>query len=95
MDVNIFSRYDHFMNQALSDGLAFLKRELIEIGAQQLAKALGMLNDLAPVDDALLCDAQLPRLLFQPNLLVRRASSGLFSSNHFDRVLNKHGVVDE
>jgi hypothetical protein len=47
MDVNIFSRYDHFMNQALSDGLAFLKRELIEIGAQQLAKGLGMLNDLA------------------------------------------------
>ncbi len=65
MDVNIFSRYDHFMNQALSDGLAFLKKELIEIGAQQLAKALDMLNDLLPVDDALLCDAQLPRLLFK------------------------------
>ena len=43
------------MNQALSNGLALLKLELIKIDAQQLARALGMLNDLLPVDDALPC----------------------------------------
>jgi hypothetical protein len=31
MEVNLFSRHDHFMNQALSYGLALLKRESFEI----------------------------------------------------------------
>jgi hypothetical protein len=84
MDVNIFSRYDHFMNQALNDGLAFLKRELIEIGTQQLAKALGMHNDLVPVDDALLCDAQLPRLLFKTLQFRREFLSARFQLRKVD-----------
>src|SRR5262249_61122051 len=31
MDVNLFSRHDHIMNQALSNGLALLKRKPFEI----------------------------------------------------------------
>src|SRR5687768_1742139 len=39
MDVNLFSCDDDFTAQALSDGLPFLKRELIKIISKQLAKS--------------------------------------------------------
>ena len=56
MDVHFFSRDDDFADQALGDGLPFFKRELVKIVAQQLAKGLGIVDDLLPMD------ALLPRV---------------------------------
>ena len=56
LDVHRFSRHDDFADQALGYGLPFFKRELGKILAQQLAKGLGIVHPLLPVD------AQLPRL---------------------------------
>src|SRR5215831_7485916 len=56
LDVHRFSRYDDFADQALGDGLTFCKRELGQILAQQLAKGLGIVHHLLPMD------ALLPRL---------------------------------
>jgi hypothetical protein len=50
MDVNRFSRDDDFADQALGDRLTFFKRELVKVLAQQLAKGLGMVNDLLPMN---------------------------------------------
>jgi hypothetical protein len=50
MDVNRFSRDDDFADQALGDSLTFFKRELFKVMAQQLAKGLGMVNDLLPMN---------------------------------------------
>ena len=56
MDVHRCSRHDDLADQALGNGLTFLKRELGKILAQQLAKGLGIVNDLLPMD------ALLPRV---------------------------------
>ena len=50
MDVHRFSRNDDFADQALGYGLTFFKRKLCQILAQQLAKGLGIVNDLLPMD---------------------------------------------
>ncbi len=56
LDVHRFSRHDDLADQALGDGLTFFKRELCKVLAQQLAKGLGIVNDLLPMD------ALLPRV---------------------------------
>jgi hypothetical protein len=56
LDVYRFSRHNDFADQALGDGLPFFKRELGQILAQQLAKGLGIVHHLLPMD------ALLPRL---------------------------------
>jgi hypothetical protein len=53
MDVHVFSRDDDFFDQALSYGLALFKREPFEVIAQQLAKGLGVLDDLLPMNGLL------------------------------------------
>src|SRR5262245_28386562 len=50
MDVHCVSRHDDLADQALGDGLPFFKRELCQVLAQQLAKGLGIVNDLLPMD---------------------------------------------
>ena len=50
MDVHRFSRNDDFADHALGYGLTFFKRKLCQILAQQLAKGLGIVNDLLPRD---------------------------------------------
>jgi hypothetical protein len=67
MDVNFFSRDDDFADQALGDGLPFFKRELCKVIAQQLAKGLGIINDLLPMDTLLPSLRSLPTFLL--NLL--------------------------
>jgi len=56
LDVHRFSRHDDFADQALGYGLTFCKRELSKILAQQLAKGLGIVHNLLPMD------ALMPRL---------------------------------
>src|SRR5262249_34149162 len=56
MDVHRFSRHDDSADQALGNGLTFFKRELGKILAQQLAKGLGIVDDVLPMD------ALLPRV---------------------------------
>jgi hypothetical protein len=48
-DINLLSHDNDFFNQTLHDGLAVLEREAIEVVAQQLTKALGIVDDLLPV----------------------------------------------
>jgi len=67
MDIDFFPRDDDFFNQALSDSLSLFKRKLFEILAQQLAKGLGVINDLLPVNGLLSGVGQLANLLL--NLL--------------------------
>jgi hypothetical protein len=48
MDVNGFTCHDDFVDQALRYGLTLFKRKPFHIMVQQLAKGLGMGNDLLP-----------------------------------------------
>jgi hypothetical protein len=50
LDVYRFSRHNDFADQAWGDGLPFCKRELGQMLAQQLAKGLGMVHHLLPMD---------------------------------------------
>jgi hypothetical protein len=50
LDVYGFSRHNDFADQALGDGLPFFKRELGQIRAQQLAKGLGVVHHVLPLD---------------------------------------------
>jgi DDE superfamily endonuclease len=50
LDVHCFSRHDDFADQALGDGLTVFKRELGQILTQQVAKGLGIVHDLLPMD---------------------------------------------
>jgi hypothetical protein len=53
MDVHRFSRHDDLADQALRNGLTFLKRKLGKILAQQLAKGFGIVHDVLPMDTLL------------------------------------------
>jgi hypothetical protein len=50
LDVHRFSRHDDFADQALGYGLTFFKRELGKILAQPVAKGLGIVHNLLPMD---------------------------------------------
>jgi hypothetical protein len=54
MDVHRFSRHDDLADQALGNSLPLFKRELGQILAQQLAKRLGIVHDVLPMDALLL-----------------------------------------
>ena len=56
MDVHRFSRHDDLADQTSGNSLTFFKRELGKVCAQQLAKGLGIVNDLLPMN------ALLPRV---------------------------------
>lgn len=47
-------RDDHFAHQAVGNGVALLKRQPVQVVPQQLAKGLGMGNDLLPMPRLLL-----------------------------------------
>lgn len=53
VNVNLFSRDNYFLDQALRHGLALFKRESIEIVAEQFPKGLGVVNDLLPMNGLL------------------------------------------
>src|SRR5262249_12878534 len=55
VDVNLLSSDDDFLDQALCHGLTLFKRESFEIIAEQFAKDLGVVNDLAPMNSLLAC----------------------------------------
>jgi len=59
IDVDLLPRDDDFLDQALRDRLPFLKREALQILAQQLAKVRGMIDDLLPMDGVVLRSCQL------------------------------------
>ena len=65
VDVHLVSRDDHFMDQALNDGLPLFKGELFQIVAQQLAKARRVVHHLLPVDGLLLGLRQALAVLLQ------------------------------
>jgi len=65
INVHLVSRDDHFVDQALNDGLALFKGELFQIVAQPLAKALRIVHHLLPVDGLLLGLRQALAVLFQ------------------------------
>ena len=71
MDVHRFSRYDDLADQALGNGLTFFKRELCQVLAQQLAKGLGIVHDVLPMDALLPSLSSL--LAFLGNLLQLRS----------------------
>jgi hypothetical protein len=54
VDVNLVAGHHDFTDQAPGHGLTVLKRELLQILAQQLAKGLGMVHDLLPMKRLLL-----------------------------------------
>lgn len=70
MDINRCSRDDDFADQALGYGLTFFKRELFKVMAQELAKSLGMVNDLLPMN------ALLPSLRSLPTFLLNLLQLG-------------------
>lgn len=84
MDVNFFSPDHDLINQALRYGLALFKRESFEIISQQLAKGLGVVNDLLPVDSLLSGVGQLPDLLFKPLQLGREFLSSRLQLGEVD-----------
>src|SRR5215813_2280469 len=54
INIHLFFRHHYLTDQAGGDCLAFCKRESLQILAQQqLPQALGILDDLLPVDDGL------------------------------------------
>jgi hypothetical protein len=53
-DIHVLSGDDDFPDQALRDGLAFVKGEPVQIGPQQAPKGFGVLNDLLPMPRPLL-----------------------------------------
>jgi len=59
INIHLFFRHYYLTDQAVGDCLAFFKREALQILAQQLPKALGILDDLLPVDDGLLRSCEL------------------------------------
>lgn len=54
VDVNLVSGYDDLAEQTAGDSLAFLKRKLLQVIAQQLPKDFSMVNDLLPMNRLLL-----------------------------------------
>ena len=52
-DINVLPCDDDFFNQTLSDGLAILEREAVQVLTQELAKALGIIDDLLPMGSLL------------------------------------------
>ena len=54
VDVNLISRHDDFVDQTACDGLAFLKREPLQIITQQLPKGFSVVNNLLPMNRLLL-----------------------------------------
>jgi hypothetical protein len=54
VDIHLVAAHNDFTDQAPGHGLTVLKRKLLQILAQQLAKALGMVHDLLPVNRLLL-----------------------------------------
>ena len=64
MDVNRFSRDDDFADEALGDSLTFFTRELFKVMVQSLAKGLGIVNHLLPMN------ALLPSLSLWPTFLL-------------------------
>ena len=48
-DIHLFSRDDNFTDQAVGYSLTFFKRQPLQIFTQQLAKRLGVFDDLLPV----------------------------------------------
>jgi len=50
MYVHVCSCNDNFADQALCDGLPFFKRELRQVGPQQLTKGRGIIDHLLPLD---------------------------------------------
>jgi hypothetical protein len=63
LDVHRFSRHDDLADHTLGDGLTFFKRELCQVLAQQLAKGLGIVKDLLPMDALLPRVGSLPAFL--------------------------------
>ena len=53
-DIHVFPSDDDCSDQALRDGLAFFKGELVQVVTQQVPKGFGMLNDLLPMPRLLL-----------------------------------------
>jgi DDE superfamily endonuclease len=83
VDVNIFSGDDDFLDQALRNSLTLFKRELFEIVAEQFAKCLGVVNDLAPVNSLLSSARQLSNLLLD---LLRLGGEFLSPRLHLGKV---------
>jgi hypothetical protein len=49
-DVDLLPRDGDFLDQALGDGLAVREREAVQVLAQELAKALSIVEDVLPAD---------------------------------------------
>jgi hypothetical protein len=54
VDIHLLAGDDDFPDQALRDGLAFVKGEPVQVVAQQMPKGVGVLNDLLPMPRLLL-----------------------------------------
>jgi len=64
VDVNLFSGDDHFPDQILRYSLTPLERQPFEIIAGQLAKCIGVINDLSPMNYLPARAGQLQQLRF-------------------------------